>query len=420
MQHKLVDPYENFKTITTKNGLTVYFLEVPQPWVSVRFLVHAGAKDDLLNKEGTAHFVEHQTSASIEGTTKTDFREHFYKIGGRYDLGSTGYENTSYKFSVPLENDNLEYGLNFFGKLLFQSSLDRDLERERKVIVEEYKERFPTQFVRDLLIKRRNIIFKGHKLANFTRPLGNLEAINSIKIEDLREFYDRCYTPKNITIVASGGMTIDEFVSSIENSALNIEKVGERIEKPAIIETISEYEEKHIHKSYKELLKDKPSQPDYTIYISLPGTVDNKVLNRALDVLSETLDEEIREKRGWAYGGDYDYHRFPEAYEVYGTIDYPWDYEDQIGDIIDECIEKAINDVPMINKHIERAINNSKIRDESVADILSSVVGDINRYVYIKSYKNIIDELNQIKVEDIQDVLRRFKKENRLTITFGS
>lgn len=414
------DPYENFKEAKLKNGVTVFFSEIPQPWIKTSVIVHAGAKDDLEGREGTAHFLEHLLSHNVEGITRRDAEEYFEEVGGSAYFGSTGYEETSYSFAVPLENDNLKYALNFYGAMLFESTLEHSIERERQIIIGEYKERFPIPLSEEIIIKRRSVLFGEHKLSKFLSPLGSLSTIHAISKEDVVEYYSRCYVPKNVSIIASGGITLTEFLKMLEGSKLSLVKAGERVPIPRALSYLPVVGETLWHKSYAEAFHKKPQQASILICLSLPGSITNSVIGRALNALGETLFREIREERGWTYGINFHHFDFPEAHDIYIDVDYPWDHESEIVAVIDDCVERAIGDVKMIERHIRRSINRFKIHDTTVSEVLGSVQDDVIKYGFVRTYADVLCEREAVKVEDVQNILKMFRKETRFIIELGS
>lgn len=416
----MIDPYENYKEVKLKNGISLFYSEISMPWIKARLVVHGGAKDDLEGLEGTAHFVEHLLSHNVKGTTHKEMEEYLDDIGGYGSFGSTSYEFTHYSFGVPLENDNLISTLEFFGAMFFECKFENFIERERKIIIGEYNERFPIPLTLEILKKRREVLFGNHKIAKFLRPLGNLDSIRKISRDNIIEFYNRAYVPKNISIIATGGISLEEFVEILNNSKFGIEKEGERLPSPVPSKTLEKIKETHWHKSHKDVLQEKPHQAEISICVGLPGVVPNILLTRALSVLGETLYHEIREERGWSYSVNLNRISFPEVHDIHIGIDYPWEHEDEIENIIDECVEKAILDTEMIEKQIRRSINSFKICDISYGKVLANVHNDIIDFGYIKTYKNELSELEGVKTNDVVEVLKMFKKDNRFIMTIGS
>lgn len=419
MTHPITDPYTNFQKATLYNGISIFFSEVNQPWLKLKVIVHAGAKDDDLGAEGTAHFVEHLVSHNVAGKTHQEADEYFDEIGGYARFGSTSYESTNYSFGVPLENDNLAFGLNFFGEMLLSSPLNDFVERERKIIMGEYQERFPVPISVDLLLRRRKHFFGDHRLGSYLRPLGRAESISTITHEAIRDFYQKFYTPKNISVVASGGLTLDEFVQALEASTFAATKEGDRVAAPLPLSVITPAEDRFFNVPWPEIYKEKPHQASILLCQTFPGVISDIAVSRALNVMSDALYKEIREERGWSYSVSTNVGWFPEAHEIAVDIDFPWEHVGEIEDVIDTCVTRAIDDVASIERHIRRSINRFKIRDPNIGDIVSGASGDVERYGRVRTYEDELDDLRKVKVEEVQEILRAFVREKRFTMMFG-
>lgn len=419
MTHPITDPYTTFKKATLSNGLSVFFSEVNHPWIKLKVIVHAGAKDDEIGAEGTAHFVEHLVSHNVTGKTHQEAEEYFDEIGGYARFGATSYESTNYSFGVPLEGDNLAFGLDFFGTMTLSADLVNFVERERKIIMGEYQERFPVPISVDLLLRRRKHFFGDHRLGRYLRPLGRAESIKTITPEIIKAFYAKYYTPRNMSIVASGGMTIEEFVAALEKSTFAVMKPGERVRAPEPFTVVTPSSELYFSVPWPEIYKEKPHQASVLLCQTFPGTVSDVAVSRALNVLSDALYKEIREERGWSYSVSTNVGWFPEAHEVAIDIDFPWEHIGELENVVDDCVARAVEDVSSIERHIRRSVNRFKIRDPNIGDVVSGAAGDVERYNRVRTYEDELEELRSVNVAEVQDILRAFVREKRYTMLFG-
>ena len=137
------DPYEELRYAQLPNGLSVCVGTWDRPWVKVSFVVHSGAKDDPIGKEGLAHFVEHMVSKNLAGYSQREAKEFFDNCGGYVEFGETSNFATIYRFCVPLDKNNLANALKIFGRLLITCDIKKHLDEERAVIVNEYKRKIP-------------------------------------------------------------------------------------------------------------------------------------------------------------------------------------------------------------------------------------------------------------------------------------
>lgn len=411
----MYDPYKDFQFAQLNNGLSVYFATWDRPWLKVLFQVTAGAKDDPPGKYGLAHFVEHVINNNVPDWPNEKIKKRFELIGGSANFGYTDYEETRYQFSVPLEDSHLTWALDIFGELLISCRLDNLVERERQVILNEYGQRFPVELVAEVLGRKRKSFFGETRLGNLLTALGRPETISGINQEDLQEFYDRCYTPANINVVAIGGLKMEEFVSALEASPFGFKKPGFRIPRILSLTEIPTPAENRLTISAAELSTQKVNSTNIEIYRPLPATTDKKAVVRAGNVLSDAFFREIREKRGMTYGFRIKWNNFPEAYEFWVNASFSWEHLPIMEDLIDECIEAASNRIDVMEHHIQRSILRFKVFDLPASEIIEQSAGDLIDDGRIVTIEEEIEREKGVKIEDIQTILKQLRRDQRFT-----
>ncbi|MCX6736974.1 MAG: insulinase family protein, partial [Candidatus Parcubacteria bacterium] len=200
----MFDPYADFKKTTLPNGLAIHALRWPnRPWEAIGILVHSGAEHDPIGFEGLAHFVEHLVSENAN-IPKKEMNTFFEKYGGMVDFGATGYPYAHYRFFLPALKNILAKAFSMFGHMLISAKLKNFIERERKIIINEFHCAYPAKFQFDLDMQKHRALYSDSWLGRFTRPLGNPESIGLITQKELQSYYDAHYTPANISIVGVG------------------------------------------------------------------------------------------------------------------------------------------------------------------------------------------------------------------------
>lgn len=411
------DPYAALQYTQLPNGLAVYLGTWDRPWIKMGMIVHAGAKDDPHGKDGVAHFLEHLLIENVEGWTREQASSHFEQIGGSAGFGSTSYNATKYKCSVPLEGDNLKFALDLFGSMLISCSIERFVERERQVILNEYMEQFPTLLQAEMLTRRRKLFFEGTRLGTFLRPFGRLETIPIITLEDIRDFYARCYTPANISIVAVGGIELEQFITALQDSPFGVSKSGNRVFLPAPMTEIGNPAETRWDKSAAELTNLKLHQSIIELYTAFPGTTNMKTVARVSNVLDATFYREIREKRGWTYGFNINWNHYPEAYEFSIIARFPWENLAVMEDLIDECIDIASRRTDVIEHYIKCSVSYYKILDPNGEKVVNASGDDLAGQGHIDTYTDEIRLAKSVTVEQVQSVLSRLSRERCFTMT---
>jgi predicted Zn-dependent peptidase len=409
------DPYAELQHVQLPNGLTVYLGTWDRPWIGMKVVVHAGAKDDPLGKDGVAHFVEHLVSDNIDGWTKEQADNFFDDIGGEARFGSTGYVATEYSFLVPFEGDNLTKALSVFGGMLISSTIENSLERERDVILNEYMRCFPMSILAPRIAVRRKAFFDVSRLGSYLRPVGKLDTIPLITLDDIRDFYARYYTPANISIVAVGGVELTQFVAALQASPFGATKAGARVPLPPSLSAVGCPGDLRLDYNASDMMLQKPNQSGIEIQAALPNIVSREVVARASDVLREVLMREIREKRSWTYDCDVDWTRFPEAYEMSVTIKFPWEHIDAVEALVDACVANASESVDVIERHIRRSCLAYKIQDPNGRRVVEASCDELAEFGRVRTVAEDTQASASVTVEQVQWVLQSLTSERRLT-----
>ncbi len=410
------DPCAELQKFQLPNGLTIYLGTWDRPWLRATVMVHSGAREDPDGKEGTAHFLEHLLIENVQPWTYKTARHYFQEFGGSATFGTTYYDATSYDFAVPLENDNLERALNLFGHMMIDCKIEHRVERERQVIIREFTEYFPMRWMADRVLKRRQLLFPGTKLAKFAKSFGMPESILSISGTDIQAFYDRHYTPANMTIVAVGGLKPEDFARILEESPFGLEKPGIRTPLASAINHFDPPKENKLIHRISEYSSQVVAQSEIKSYVAIPGVISRKAMARVCDVLKDIFFREIRQRRGWTYGFSTSVQNFKEAYEFHVQGAFPWDGLEVIEDLVDECLVEAERSDDLIRHHIKASVMRYKITDISASELIDASIYDLRLHQRIVSLKEEGDVAASVTVEEVKAIFALLSRDRRWTI----
>jgi len=412
------DPYAEFESATLPNGLTVHAAHWPgRPWQAMGFLVHSGAEQDPIGLEGLAHFTEHLIAAGTSEVPADTVNAFFEDHGGGAMLGSTSHERTKYTFFAPADAAVLAQAFNLFGNMLLHATFGEFIERERSVILSEYYKRPQPQFKIDLETRRRKALFAGYWLERFQQVLGDPKSINHISQKDLQDFYDRHYTPANISVVSVGGMRLQEVFNIISQSSLAAEKPGMRTPLPIAASSVAPpTETRHVFElsRYTQISLESGGYESTGL---IPATESPYTINILEQMLSNVLTEEIREKRTWTYhiGCSVYYHRH---FSEFGIIcdSFKLGALDEIEEVIERCIASLTHREDLFGKIKHRLIMEGSLADPSGCDIRNRALDHLSDYQRIIPLTEQRQGLRSICHDDIQRALQWLFPERRYTI----
>lgn len=199
-----------FKKETLANGLTIVAeVNADAHTSAVGFFVKTGARDEDHQVMGVSHFLEHMMFKGTARRTADDVNREFDEIGANYNA-YTSHENTVYYAQVLPEY--LARAVDLLGDMLRPALRDEDFNVEKNVILEEigmYDDR-PQWRLQDTLIER---YFAQHPLG--FRVLGTAESIKALAVGQMRAYFDRRYSPDNMTVAASGRIDFARLVADI-------------------------------------------------------------------------------------------------------------------------------------------------------------------------------------------------------------
>jgi len=296
------DPYVEMQSVVLPNGLTIYCSYWPgRTFEIMEFLVHSGSNQDLDGKEGLAHFVEHLVSAN--GTKPHEEIHDFFRIyGDRVNFGRTNPMATTYGFCLPADRSVLEEALTLFGGCLLGAKLTAELEKQRAIILAEFRRAFPTQKGWQNFLEREALATRDGSLGKAMSILGTETTIASMTQHDLQAFYDAHYTPSNMSVVCSGGVAFDEIVALFTSGPFAQKLPGRRTPCPEPIANVGAYT---VSRKEVSLADENPNAEriagKFITRALVPGTVSSLAAGHLKGLLINRLNEELRERAHLVY-----------------------------------------------------------------------------------------------------------------------
>jgi len=413
------DPYAEFESITLQNGITIHVLNLPgRPFEAVGFLINSGSQQDPVGLEGLAHFTEHLVSYNA-GMEKNDIDSFFHDCGGIVCLGETSDFYTNYKFFLPI-NDRIivSKAFSIFGDMLISSNIEKNIEIERNVIIEEFNREYPLYFKFDLELKEQKALYGGYWLERSTSSLGNLDSIKKISQNDLQSFYDNHYTPVNIDIICVGGMTLSEVKKIILESSFAKNKIGVKTSVQGVVKKFADLLENfNVIDMSAYYGKDVLKAASYCSTANIPGDVSRSSISILDEMLSNILNHEIREKRSLTYDIYSDWSDFRHFYSFYIKCEaFSPTAVNDMEKIVCSCIESIPKRNDLFKQIKKRAIARSFMVDSTARGICDSAMYNISSFGKIVSLDEDRKNIERVEMSDIIDLLKWLTPERRWTV----
>ncbi len=193
-------------SFTLDNGLRVLVHEDRAVQIAVmNILYDVGSRDERPDKTGFAHLFEHLMFGGSVNIPSYD--EPLQNVGGENNA-FTSTDITNYYLTVP--SANIETGFWLESDRMMGLSFDpKVLEVQRKVVVEEFKQRYLNQPYGDVWLKLRPLAYQTHpyRWATIGKEISHIEQAT---LDDVKEFFFHYYIPNNAIMVVAGNVTVDQ------------------------------------------------------------------------------------------------------------------------------------------------------------------------------------------------------------------
>lgn len=196
----------SFEEFTLANGLKVIVHEDPDTTMAVVDVIYnVGSRDEDENLTGFAHLFEHLMFGGSENIPSFD--TPLQKVGGENNAFTTP-DLTNYYISVPAQNIETAFWLESdrMKQLAFNT---QSLETQRKVVIEEFKQRYLNQPYGDVWLKFRPLIYQMHPYRWPTIGAG-IQHIEEAKMSDVKAFFQKHYVPTNAVLVVAGRVKVNQ------------------------------------------------------------------------------------------------------------------------------------------------------------------------------------------------------------------
>ena len=196
----------NFQEFTLDNGIGVIVNEdFTTPIAVLNILYDVGSKDENENQTGFAHLFEHLMFSGSVNIPNYD--EPLQKVGGENNA-FTSPDITNYYLTVPAQNIETGFWLES-DRMLGLAFDENGLEVQRKVVIEEFKQNYLNQPYGDVWLKLRPLAYDVHpyKWPTIGKEISH---IAEAKMEDVRGFFRKHYSPINAILVIAGNVTFDK------------------------------------------------------------------------------------------------------------------------------------------------------------------------------------------------------------------
>jgi zinc protease len=408
----------DFSHFTLDNGLQVYIHEDKTVSIAtVNIMYDVGSRDESPERTGFAHLFEHlmfSGSANIPS-----FDTIVQQVGGSNNA-YTSPDVTNYYTVVPAPNVETALWLEA-DRMLSLSINDNSLEVQRKVVIEEFKQRYLNQPYGDIWLHLRPLVYQKHSY-NWATIGKEIKHIEDATLEEVKAFFFKHYRPDNAVLVVAGNVEKNEVEQLVKKWFGDIPK-GKRPLRNL------ENEPPQTEARHKKVESKVPLNAIYKAYrMGNRKSTDYYATDLVSDVLgrdksARLYQELVKEKEMFNSIAAYIMGSVDEGLLVISgklnPVYSPEQGEEAIQSIIDDFLENGISDEEL-----------TKVKNQAEASHVFSEIEVLNRAMNIAYYailgdvtmvNTIADEMAKVTKQELMQTAKKIlRKENCSTLYYYS
>jgi len=188
------------------NGLSIIVnSDYSSPMVAMNILYDIGARDEDPTLTGFAHLFEH---LMFGGSANIPDYDSPLQLAGGDNNAFTNNDYTDYHLTIPYQN--LETGFWLESDRMNELAFSQEsLDVQKKVVIEEYRQRYLNQPYGDAWLLLKPLAYKVHPYLWPT--IGKeIRHIEEARLSDVKNFFYSHYAPNNAILSLSGSIQPDE------------------------------------------------------------------------------------------------------------------------------------------------------------------------------------------------------------------
>lgn len=370
--------------------------------------VKTGSRHESERINGISHFIEHMLFKGTSRRSALDVAKEIESVGGVLNA-FTGREYTCFYSKVLA--DNLPLAVDLLSDIFLNSLFDpEELKKEKKVVLQEIKmvEDTPDDLVHDLFSET---FWKDQPMG---RPiLGHRSTLKGLTRRDIKTYMARRYRADSVFITVTGNVSHQALVNALNATFGKIKKRAEA--KPPKAPKVT--------RGIKLVRRDL-EQVHLCMGVSVPPMIDSKrfqlyLINTMLGSgMSSRLFQEIREKRGLAYSV-YSYLNLCKdtgSLVVYAGTSRE-SFSEVVGLVLNEFGKLAEELTNEQLQHTKDQLKGGIVLGLETTDArMMKIAKDEIYFGKSMSIKQLVKEVDRVRVEDVKDSVRELLNPERITL----
>jgi zinc protease len=198
-----------FKRNILDNGLRIIVNEdFSTPLVAVNLIYDVGSRDEDPEMTGMAHLFEHLMFGGSKNIPDFDTP---LQLAGAENNAFTNNDFTNYYLTIPSVNLETAFWLES-DRMLSLDFSEEVLNVQKKVVIEEFKQRYLNQPYGDIMLLLRPLAYTKHPYSwpTIGKDISHIERVN---LKQVKDFFFSHYAPDNAILSVSGNIKNEDVLS---------------------------------------------------------------------------------------------------------------------------------------------------------------------------------------------------------------
>jgi predicted Zn-dependent peptidase len=389
-----------YQYATLPNGIRIIHRQTGGNVAHCGVAINAGARDELPEENGIAHFIEHILFKGTKSRKAYHILSRMENVGG--DLNAYTAKEETFIYASFMSR-YYERSIELFADILFNSTLpEKEIQKEKDVVLDEinsYKDA-PAELVFD---EFETLLYKGHPIGGSI--LGSPDTVNSLTRSDMLRFIKRHYTPDKMVISSIGNIQMEKLV------ALAARYFGE------LLPATNGASIRLPFNTYmpSQLTESKSSFQVHCVLGNIAYDLKNEKRS-ALALLTNMLggpgmnsrlNLNIRERYGYCYNIEAHYQPFSDTgyFNIYIGADNGY---------LDKSIQLIYKELKTLREKPLGALQLQRAKQQIIGQIAISLESKLNEMLSagkshlffddVETFENIITKVEAITAKDLQEV----------------
>lgn len=389
-----------YQYATLPNGIRIVHRQTGGNVAHCGIAINAGARDELPEENGIAHFIEHILFKGTKSRKAYHILSRMENVGG--DLNAYTAKEETFIYASFMSR-YYERSIELFSDILFNATLpEKEIQKEKDVVLDEinsYKDA-PAELVFD---EFETLLYKGHPIGGSI--LGSPETVNNLTRTDMLRFIKRHYTPDKMVISSIGNIQMEKLVALAAryfgellpaNNGASIRLPFNTYMPSQLTESKSNFQVHCVLGNIAYDLKNEKRSALALVTNMLGGPGMNSRLNL-----------NIRERYGYCYNIEAHYQPFSDTgyFNIYIGADNGY---------LDKSIQLIYKELKALREKPLGALQLQRAKQQIIGQIAISLESKLNEMLSagkshlffddVETFENIIAKVEAITAKDLQEV----------------